>query len=66
VPGKILLRADFGPDDARVQVVAALGKITLAESTDALAEYVAKTPAKPPAAITQEAELLLDARNGGR
>jgi HEAT repeat protein len=64
--GKILLRADFGPDDARVQVVAALGKITLAESTDALAEYVAKTPAKPPRQSRKEAELLLDARNGGR
>jgi len=42
--GKMLLRADFGPDPLRVQVVKALGRLRGVEATAALVEYVASVP----------------------
>lgn len=63
--GAMLLRADFGPDTARVEVVRAIDKIAGAEATKALADYVSNTPEKPPRASRAEAERLFDERAGG-
>jgi HEAT repeat protein len=63
--GMILRRADFGPDEARVQVVRALAKIQGADAIAELTEYVDKTPAKPPRASRREAEQVIEARIGG-
>jgi HEAT repeat protein len=62
--GSILKRSDFGPDEARVQVVRTIAKISGAEATDALAEYIEATPAKPPRASRREAETVVAARGG--
>jgi HEAT repeat protein len=63
--GAILLRKDFGPDTARVEVVRALGKIEGAAATAALTEYVSQTPEKPPRQSRREAESIAEARLGG-
>ena len=63
--GGILLRKDFGPDTARVEVVRALGKVAGAEATTALADYVEATPENPPRASRREAEAMVEARLGG-
>ncbi|MEZ4368892.1 MAG: hypothetical protein R2939_21825 [Kofleriaceae bacterium] len=63
--GMILVRPDFGPEDARLQVVRALGKMSGPEALAALADYVEATPAKPPRASRREAEQMVDARLGG-
>jgi HEAT repeat protein len=63
--GGILIRSDFGPDSARVEVIRALAKIKGEEATKALAEYVSETPAKPPRQSRKEAESLVDERSGG-
>jgi HEAT repeat protein len=63
--GLILKRTDFGPDEARVQVVRAIAKIAGTEAIDALSDYVEATPAKPPRASRKEAEQVVQARLGG-
>ena len=63
--GAILVRADFGPDSARLEVVRALGKIAGADATSALADYVSATPEKPPRQSRREAESLVESRLGG-
>lgn len=64
--GKILLRADFTTsDDARLQIVTALGKIPASEALAALGDYIEATPPKPPRPSRKEAEAVLSARMGG-
>jgi HEAT repeat protein len=57
--GQVLLRADFGPDPARVEVVRALEKITDHSAELVLGEYVDKTPRNPPRPSRAEAERFL-------
>ena len=63
--GLILKRPDFGPDEARVQVVRAIAKIAGTEAVSALSDYVEATPAKPPRPSRKEAEQVVNARLGG-
>jgi HEAT repeat protein len=63
--GAILLRPDFGPDAARVEVVRALTKIQANEATNALGDYVENTPKNPPRPSRAEAEKAWTARRGG-
>ncbi len=63
--GAILVRPDFGPDPARVEVVRALTKIQDNAATNALADYVEATPKNPPRPSRAEAERAFDARRGG-
>jgi HEAT repeat protein len=63
--GAILLRKDFGPDTARVEVVRALGKVQGAAATAALTEYVSQTPENPRRQSRVEAESIAEARIGG-
>jgi len=63
--GIILKRTDFGPDEARVQVVRAIAKIAGTEAVNALSDYVEQTPAKPPRPSRKEAEQIVQARLGG-
>jgi HEAT repeat protein len=64
--GAMLLRADFGPDPARLEVVRAIDKIAGVEATKALGDYVSNTPEKPVRPSRVEAEKLFDERAGGR
>lgn len=63
--GLILKRADFGPDDARVEIVRALGKIQDKAALDALGDYVDATPKNPPRQSREEAAKMVEARLGG-
>jgi hypothetical protein len=63
--GAILVRPDFGPDEARVQVVRTIAKIAGTDAVNALSDYVEKTPAKPPRPSRKEAEQVVTARLGG-
>jgi len=63
--GLILKRADFGPDDARVEIVRALGKIQDAAALAALGDYVDATPKNPPRQSREEAQKMIEARVGG-
>lgn len=63
--GLILKRADFGPDDARVEIVRALGKISDSAALSALSDYVDATPKNPPRNSREEAEKMVEARLGG-
>jgi HEAT repeat protein len=63
--GMILKRADFGPDDARVELVRALGKIQDSAALTALSDYVDATPKNPPRASREEALKMVEARIGG-
>lgn len=63
--GIVLKRTDFGPDEARVQVVRAIAKIAGTDAVNALSDYVEATPAKPPRPSRKEAEQILQARLGG-
>lgn len=60
--GDILLRSDFGPDAARVEVIKALATIPGDAATEKLAAYVASVPEKPPRPSRAEAERLLGER----
>ncbi len=66
--GAILLNPKFGPDDARLEVVKTLGGIPGGESIEALSNYVASIPAKPPRPSREEAELIVEKRltEGGK
>lgn len=63
--GLILKRADFGPDDARVEIVRALGKIQDSAALNALSDYVDATPKNPPRQSREEAAKMVEARLGG-
>ena len=63
--GLMLVRTDFGPDDARVEVVRALSKIQGPDATAALTAYVDKTPAKPVRPSRKEAQTVIGARQSG-
>ncbi|MCL4227791.1 MAG: HEAT repeat domain-containing protein [Myxococcales bacterium] len=62
--GQILVRPDFGPDPARVQVVLALAKLAGPEAITALGDYIDATPATPPRASRREAENVLKQKLG--
>jgi HEAT repeat protein len=64
--GAILKRADFGPDPARVEVVRSIAKIQDASAVTVLTEYLDTTPKNPPRASRREAELVVEARLGGK
>jgi HEAT repeat protein len=64
--GLMLKRPDFGPDPARVQVVRTLAKIQATEALAALTDYLEATPKAPPRPSRHEAELVVDARLGGK
>lgn len=63
--GAILRRADFGPDEARVEVVRAIAKIQDKAALDALSDYLANSPKTPPRPSRTEAQMVLEARVGG-
>jgi len=63
--GSILKRTDFGPDPARVEIVRAMAKIQDTAAITQLTEYVQATPKNPPRPSRQEAQMVIDARNGG-
>ncbi len=63
--GAILMRPDFKPEEARVEVVKALGKIPGNDSLEQLTNYVGAIPEKPPRASRTEAEQIIEARLGG-
>jgi HEAT repeat protein len=64
--GLILKRPDFGPDPARVELVRAIAKIQHAAAITALTDYLDATPKQPPRVSRQEAELVVEARLGGK
>lgn len=61
--GEILVRADFGPDTARVEVVRAIGKIQDPAAVHALVDYVNATP-KDKGTARVEAQGIIKARGG--
>ncbi len=63
--GAILMRPDFKPEEARVEVVKALGKIPGNDSLEQLTNYVSAIPEKPPRDSRKQAELIIAARLGG-
>ncbi|RMH37126.1 MAG: hypothetical protein D6689_21330 [Deltaproteobacteria bacterium] len=60
--GAILMRPDFKPEAARVEVVRALGKIAGTEAIEQLTTYIASTPEKPPRLSRREAEAIVEQR----
>ncbi len=62
--GTMLKRDDFGPDSARVQVVAAIGKISSNDAIVVLADYIESTPKNPPRQSRRDAEAIVEARMG--
>jgi len=63
--GAILVRPDFGPDTARVEVVRAIGKIEDRSAVTALQDYLANSPKTPVRTSRTEAQMIVDARLGG-
>lgn len=63
--GGILVRADFGPDPARVEIVRALAKLQDVAAVKALTDYLDATAKLPPRPSRAEAQLIVDARRGG-
>jgi HEAT repeat protein len=63
--GAILVRPDFGPDAARVEVVRAIGKIQDKSAITALTDYLASSPKTPARTSRTEAQMIVDARAGG-
>jgi HEAT repeat protein len=63
--GTILLRDDFGPDGAKVEVVRALARIQDPAAITELTDYVNATPKKPERASRTEAATIVQARTGG-
>lgn len=63
--GLVLVRADFGPDPARVELVRAIGKIQDSQAVSALTQYLDATPKNPPRPSRQEAQKMVEARLGG-
>ena len=63
--GAMLVRPDFKPDSARVEVVRALGRIDAQEGVEQLTLYVSTVPKNPPRQSRKEAEQLIQSRLGG-
>jgi len=63
--GLILIRPDFKPEEARVEVVKTLGKIPGNDSLEQLTNYLGAIPEKPPRDSRIEAERIIEARLGG-
>lgn len=63
--GLILVRKDFKPEAARVQVVRTIGKIPGTESVEQLTSYIEATPEKPPIQSRREAEAIIEQRLTG-
>ena len=61
--GAVLARPDFGPDEARVQVVIALAKVPGPEAIEQLSTYVAA--ATKSAESRRQAEAAIEQRLGG-
>jgi HEAT repeat protein len=64
--GSILKRPDFGPDPARVDIVRAMAKIQDPAAVKQLAEYIDSVPKTQQRPSRQEAEMIVDARTGGK
>lgn len=63
--GLVLMRPDFSPEGARVQVVRTLGKIPGSESVEFLTSYMESIPEKPPRQSRREAEAIIEQRLTG-
>jgi len=63
--GGILVRNDFGPDPARVEVVRAISKLQDVSAIKALTEYLDATAKLPPRPSRAEAQMIVEARLGG-
>jgi HEAT repeat protein len=63
--GLILLKPNFGPEEARVEVVRALGKVPGSEAVEQLTTYVDSIPEKPPRQSRREAEAIIETRLTG-
>lgn len=63
--GTMLSRASFGPEEARLEVVRALGRVPGQESLEQLTSYVASVPENPPRQSRSEAETIIETRLGG-
>ncbi|MBA3463034.1 MAG: HEAT repeat domain-containing protein [Deltaproteobacteria bacterium] len=63
--GTILKRADFGPDEARVEIVRAIAKIQDKAAVNALQDYLDSSPKTPPRTSRTEAQMVIEARHGG-
>ena len=64
--GAMLMRPDFKPESARVEVVRALGRVPGQESLEQLSSYVAAIPANPPRQSRKEAESIIEKKLGGK
>jgi HEAT repeat protein len=62
--GGMILRPEFGPETARVQVVRTLSKIPGPEAVAELRAYVQAIPEKPPRQSRREAAAFVAARSG--
>jgi len=63
--GLILMRPGFKPEEARVEVVRAIGKIPGNDALEQLTTYVASIPETPPRQSRREAEAIVEARLTG-
>lgn len=63
--GLVLMRPDFKPEGARVQVVRTLGKIPGSEAVEHLTSYIESIPEKPPRQSRREAEAIIEQRLTG-
>ena len=63
--GTLLLRDDFGPDTAKVEIVRTLAKIQDPVAVTELTDYINATPKRPVRASCQEAAGVVEARTGG-
>ena len=63
--GGILVRTDFGPDPARVEIVRAIAKLGDAAAVKALTDYLDATAKLPPRPSRSEAQMIVEARLGG-
>lgn len=64
--GAMLMRPDFKPEGARVEVVRALGRVPGQETIEQLSSYVASIPANPPRQSRKEAEATIQKLLGGK
>jgi len=63
--GLILLRPSFKPENARVEVVKALGKVPGTDAVEQLSAYLEAIPEKPPRQSRRMAQKYLETRLGG-
>jgi hypothetical protein len=63
--GLVLLRPDFGKEEAYVEVVVALAKVPGEEAVVSLTNYISAIPEKPVRASRTRAQQLVEARLSG-